>query len=403
MVKNRGSAIVWAVCTMLVLGILAAAILAVGQRYSDGGLRSQLERQARLSAQGAVDAMLAELDGYCFRTPVIPGSSAALDVYLERVAADNPLLGPEAVAVDFDPAGFPLPGTIDSAQVARAGADVWRVSATATVEGVSQTASARLRVREGAPLGDGPVAAARVFSGFYAPQITLLGGRCTLNLSGGDAMIGQLLCDEPGAVALLGGSLYTGMTLEGAGRERALVDSLGQRVATATGADGYFGGTHYRPAFDGSGTLSPSEGRFAAVKDGDAIVPQGAVSFFAVNGRASLDLMHVPGDRVVLVTLGPGAELTVTGGAARLYTYGSSDSTVILVPGDSASGRGRVALSGALVGSRVVVPGKGYESIDASIDYSVPPDDLAFTFEGGEADPAFDGFYTFTWSFECYE
>ncbi len=139
---RKGSALVWAVTSMLVLMILAAAVLAAGGAYARRSINDNASRQAYLTARSAVDAMIA---------------------HLEATPASTLVPSP---AVNFTDLG-PLPGTVTEASATWEDATHAHalLTATAKVGNASETVTARMKLTKGGGGGgDSPAWDYRIFA-----------------------------------------------------------------------------------------------------------------------------------------------------------------------------------------------------------------------------------------------
>jgi|GEM_PF-2097782 len=147
---KKGSALVWAVSSMLILAVVAAAVLTMGGVYAHRSIRDNSSRQAYLTARSAVDAMIAQLEQEEGSTTLVPAAAGS------------------SQAVSFT-VPDPLPGQI-SASIGRevaGGVAYALLSATAIVGEASETVKARMKLAEGGGGGggDSPVWDYRIFAG----------------------------------------------------------------------------------------------------------------------------------------------------------------------------------------------------------------------------------------------
>ncbi|MDO4552272.1 MAG: hypothetical protein Q4C22_01930 [Bacillota bacterium] len=202
--NKKGSAIVWAVISLLLITILAAGALVAGKSYAEQSTAANAERQAYLTARSAVNAMLAQVDGY-----TVSGEAG------EELPYDNVLIpsvtGDSRSVTDFD-----FTEEMGSCQgyVRRVGEDEVELGATATAGGESRTVKAVVKrevtIEEGSSEGS---SVSELFRGLYSRQLSIGRGVSVITGDGSDIYLKSIGSgDRRDALLSAGGDLYTDIT-----------------------------------------------------------------------------------------------------------------------------------------------------------------------------------------------
>jgi len=147
---NGGAALVWAVCALLIMGLLTLALAAMAGDYHRRSLTDAAHRQAGLTARGAVDTLVTILE--CgLKAPAEPSYAA--------LRAANPWLpeAGESAALNGSALTLPLPGTVAAiALKCREEDGTYRLTVTAIAvlddATASRTARTALTFADGAPV-----------------------------------------------------------------------------------------------------------------------------------------------------------------------------------------------------------------------------------------------------------
>lgn len=407
---NGGSALVWAVCSMLVLAIIISGILGIGLAYNGRSLGDETSRQAYLSARSAVEAVLAHAEAPVYvyavdalgnsrddRGQLVTLSDEQLWLQIQALA---PLM-PRYAAVPVAVSGFAasggqgflegVAGTV--ARLADTSAQ-WRVAATARQGDYIQTVSALVGLEiTGPEAAPAPCAAEYglddIFCGIYAASLEMP-GQSTLRVVGGNLIFEALNVAQGRHILVPDGLARTGLRLARGTAEydRALPAAgaaTGLSAAACVGDCGAFGDA-FPPGF------VPAAGE--AITPGLENPGKGS-SLRLAEGDAAFDIGGIPRDTELYVFLAPGATLTLLGShqpGARLFVYGGQGARVILADG--------MQLCGAVVAPVIRLEGS------AQIEYSSPRATARLAFDGlpqqGLA-AASHGLYTCQWRFIRYE
>lgn len=154
--KNRGSATVWAVCSMLIVALLAVAILAAASYYGGATLREENVRKARLTAHSAVDTVFAAVQNIKLPPGNYPDDSAAYAALRGANAWLSPADGEPASAgfsLDFGDGFGQLEALTFSCTRQSDGLYSIVITATASYNGQFQSRSAAVNMHiSGTPL-----------------------------------------------------------------------------------------------------------------------------------------------------------------------------------------------------------------------------------------------------------
>lgn len=125
---NNGSAIAWAVLSMLILTILVAGALAIGLAYARHSINDINEKQAYLTARSALNAIISKMDGYTAEGPI-----GAVEANY-----DNPLVL-KYVGNTLTVDGFNFPESMGTASAIIERLDSDRIKILVTAQKSSQT------------------------------------------------------------------------------------------------------------------------------------------------------------------------------------------------------------------------------------------------------------------------
>ena len=405
--NNKGSAIAWAVISLSVIVIIAAASLSSGAAYTLRSVKGNNRRQAYLTARSAVDAVLSRIDGY-----TVSGSPGTYFAY------DNPLI-PQTLGDSADVTGMSFPEDMGlcTAKVTRTAEDVLEITATATVE--TESRSVRARVERSVEMTSGGGEVSGVFKGIYAESLKMDANLTLRAVNATDLYIGGITGSQNKNSGIsVGGILYTDLTVtdgkignmsvayggKGSFRELQLPRSVTLPGTCVNLNDN--GGV--RDIYLGSGESGfsyvlmkrPDGGAYGGAPDSNGVI----------SDRTAI---HVGGGRSYYIKTAPGATLNLdivndTEEASAVYVFldgknGSDEAALNVLSVDETimlyicGGTGSVVnMSGGLELTGAVSADTLEVTDDFDMGFQAPPAGLA-VYDDGEAAE------THTWSFVRYE
>ena len=111
--SQGGAALVWAVCAILILSILIAAMATVASAYHSRSLRDENTHQAYLTARGAADTLLAAVKAL----PTPAGAQPTADAAFAALAPWLPGPGKSVKLEDFSFDLGPLTGQVTNLEL----------------------------------------------------------------------------------------------------------------------------------------------------------------------------------------------------------------------------------------------------------------------------------------------
>lgn len=403
--NNRGSALVWAVSSMLVLMIVVVGALTLGGSYAGRSVMDNSSRQAYLTARSAVDVMLAQIDGYEFEQENEEGIWTAIN-------AANPLLKESGVSVD----GFDFPpemGEIIAASVMPGAENIWTVSATARCGNAEETVTAQIKLKMTVipPSTSGKVVMSEEF--FHGMAVNDLDfsrafGTSTININNCSMYMRTVnkwigTAGNPRLIDMKGGGGFftqhellvpTVYDYEKSIELTYLVDYVYiDNASEYNGEVAVFDAIMSEAGNNIKHAFLDDEDEIEFVKRAGTLNGLGSGDkFFDINGNASLNLKNAHNVTLYMIVRG-GVTLTINrdwndNNPAHMYIYGEPGSTIHISSND-------VTIRGAIVADKMHVE-NGF-----TFYYIHPATGISFAI--GDEDEVIPGSATYEWEFMRYE
>ncbi len=434
MLDKKGSALIWAVCTLLILMLVLSAVLTSSAAYHARSVRETEKNQAYLTARSAVDAVLATVNGYEAKIvgedelgDIIPGEISEEDVW-EKVSAENILLV-QSGRLDLTNFNFGSQaanmGTITGAYIERIeGTNTWKVSVSAAYGRDTETVTATLQmidskqeasysyVPEKTNMQD--IFKTFYFSSYDNPGSRGSGNSATIKFYNADIYIENIVTrPDLRRLTFDNHKFVTAMTLTESNDpnfDRAINYSTADREGVLLdGASAYLGNESdfssvAPPAYINltpgistidiptvSGTIDYSN---KAAQNGYYKTGNTDNYFRYVSANATLKMNSLPSNSEVYIFLGPSAHLTITNANSSskcVFVYGPAESQVTISTNNT-------SFYGAIIGPEVTTR----EEMDFYYYQPKSEVELAFADDEEQIENGEAGYRIFRWQFVTY-